>query len=195
MTRAIPTGTGAWYAATNASSVAYYFDKSFAAAVVRLSEANNWTSLLDVGAGVGRYVRYYRKRGVNASGVDGLNGVFGRSMGSVDEVDITNSNWCRHADVVTCLEVMEHVPPAFEERVVDQLVCCAGRRIVLSWAPPLQNGNGHVNLRNASYVRGALERRGWHERADETLALRQASNLRWFRRNVLSFSRPEMAVP
>ena len=194
MARAIPTATGAWYAPTN-DSLNYYFDGSFASAVVRLTEANNWTSLLDVGAGVGRYVRYYRSRGLNASGVDGLNGVFDRSMGSVDEVDVTTSAWCRDADVVTCLEMMEHVPPAFENRVLDQLVCCAGRRLVLSWAPPLQLGNGHVNLRNASYVKSALARRGWHERADETLALRQASTLRWFRRNVLSFSRLETAAP
>tara|TARA_B100001540_G_scaffold212443_1_gene187297 strand:+ start:132 stop:722 length:591 start_codon:yes stop_codon:yes gene_type:complete len=196
MTRATPTTTGAWWAATNASSsVNYYLDSRFAAAVVRLSAANNFSSLLDVGAGVGRYVRYYRSQGLSASGVDGLNDVFNRSMGAVDEVDLAKASWCRRADVVTCLEVMEHVPAAFEEHVVDQLACCAGRRLILSWAPPLQLGNGHVNLRNVSYVVKIMERRGWHERADETLALRQASALRWFRRNVLSFSRQDSAVP
>ena len=54
------------------------------------------------------------------------------------------------------------------------------RRLVLSWAGPHQPGNGHVNLRNQSYVRAAFAAHGLLVR--EHTALR-AVTLPWYRTN------------
>ena len=95
---------------------------------------------------------------------------------------------CRVAEVVACMEVLEHVPQAFEAQLVEQLACAAARRLVLSWATPHQKGNGHVNPRTPGYVLQAFAAYGWRPHAAETAALRRASALPWYRANAFSFS-------
>lgn len=62
------------------------------------------------------------------------------------------------------------------------------RRLILSWAPPHQSGNGHVNPRAPGYVLQAFAAYGWRPQAAETAALRRASALPWYRANAFSFS-------
>lgn len=185
----MPTATGAWWLPPNATANRYYFDRGFAEEVVGLSARLGCTTVLDVGAGVGRYVSYYRARGLAADGFDGLSDAANRSHGLVRQVDLTGPDavGCRAAEVVTCMEVLEHIPRPFEAHVVARLACAATRRLILSWAGPRQMGNGHVNLRNAKYVEDAIARHGWVVNATETRALRLASGLRWYRTNAVSF--------
>lgn len=186
----VPTTTGAWWLPQNVTADRYYFDQSFAEAVVDLARRGGYGRLLDVGAGVGRYVGFYRARGLEASGIDGLNYAYERSNGLVKEVDFTGeSNWCSACEVVTCMEVLEHIPRQHEVRVIENLVCSATHRLLLSWAGPAQKGNGHINPRNASYVRELLAQKGWHEDEAETRRLRARSRLPWYRSNAQVFAK------
>ena len=54
----------------------YYFDPSFAQSIVDLARREGFRRVLDVGAGVGKYVRFYRERGLEAFGIDGRNRVY-----------------------------------------------------------------------------------------------------------------------
>lgn len=187
--RPVPNATGAWWLPANAAASRYYFDAGFAGAVVDLSARLNCTTVLDVGAGVGRYVGFYRARGLDAVGIDGLSDVENRSHGLVRQLDLAIERMgCRIAEVVTCMEVLEHIPEAFEAQIVEQLACAATRRLIVSWAAPHQKGNGHVNLRMPSYVQQAFATYGWRPHAAETAALRRASALPWYRSNAFSFS-------
>ena len=192
--RPVATATGAW--ALNASANAsYYFDQAFAAAVTTLvlndsDPEGSRTSLLDVGAGVGRYVGYYRNRGIDARGIDGMTDVRSRSNGLVEEVELTTmlpiNLSCHPVGTVVCTEVLEHIPIPHETRLIEWLSCMADRRIVLSWAHPGQRGNGHVNLRGEAYVRDRFAAHGWVVMDWETRTLRTASVLPWYRANLLS---------
>ena len=185
--RPVPTATGAWQLPANVSS-SYYLDAGFAGAVANLSARLNCTTVLDVGAGVGRYVALYRARGLDAVGIDGLSDVANRSHGLVRQLDLAIERMgCRIAEVVTCMEVLEHIPAAVEAQIVEQLACAATQRLIVSWAPPHQKGNGHVNLRTPSYVQQAFATYGWRPHAAETAALRRASALPWYRSNAVSF--------
>ena len=184
----VPTATGAWWLPQNVTADRYYFDQPFAQLVVNLARRKAYRSLLDVGAGVGKYVHFYRTYGLEAYGIDGLNYAHERSGGLVEQVDLTGeSDWCNAVDIVACMEVLEHIPKNYEARVIEQLVCSAKHRLVLSWAGPNQQGNGHVNLQSAAYVHAVLWKQGWREEQNETLQLRKDSSLPWYRSNVIGF--------
>ena len=73
MARPTPTSTGAWHVAASYATPSYYFDPGFASAIANLTRSRGPNAtLLDVGAGIGRYVRFYRAQGIDASGLDGL---------------------------------------------------------------------------------------------------------------------------
>ena len=184
----VPTGTGAWWLPQNVTADRYYFDQTFAQAIVNLTRRHAHRSLLDVGAGVGKYVHFYRNQGIEAYGIDGLNYAHERSGGLVEQIDLTGDvDWCRAFDIIACMEVLEHIPREYEARVIQRLVCSAKHRLVISWAGPKQTGNGHVNLRNTSYVRATFFQQGWHEEESTTLQLRRDSSLPWYRSNVIVF--------
>lgn len=56
----------------------------------------------------------------------------------------------RRFDLVTCLEVAEHLPSDASETLVDSL-CRHADVIVFSAAVPGQGGTGHINERRASF--------------------------------------------
>jgi SAM-dependent methyltransferase len=187
--RASPLPTGAWFLPVNQTrEVKYYFDQSLASTVVNLAREGEWNSILDVGAGIGRYARFYQDNGLGTFAIDGLNDASARSGRLVNEIDITgNKSWCHRVDVVMVLEVLEHIPVQFETRVLDDIVCSASKRIILSWAHKAQRGNGHVNTRNAADVVRIFEKRAWRVHPNETSLLRRNSTFPWFKANLFSF--------
>ena len=187
--RASPLPTGAWFLPVDQTrEVRYHFDKPLASTIVNLARQEEWNSILDVGAGIGKYTTYFIDQGIRTFGIDGLNNAISRSKGRVDEVDITgNESWCHPVDLVVVLEVLEHIPTQFETRVLDDVVCSAFKRILVSWAHKSQRGNGHVNTRNAADVIRIFESRGWSVHSNETSLLRRNSTFPWFKANLFSF--------
>jgi SAM-dependent methyltransferase len=122
-------------------------------------------SVLDVGCGAGAWVAAYAEAG--ASDVTGVDGPYLRS----DQLLFDHSNFRavdvsspfrlgRCYDLVQCLEVAEHLPPAASETLVDNLVAHAPM-VVFSAAPPGQGGENHVNERPYEYWRNLFAARGY----------------------------------
>jgi SAM-dependent methyltransferase len=115
----------------------------------------NINSVLDVGCGRGAWLNEWRKAGAAiAQGIDGP--YVQRSSLLIPEqdfmsVDLTKPfNSKHHYDLVTCLEVAEHLPAVAAETLVSSLVKHSDR-VLFSAATRGQGGENHINERPLSY--------------------------------------------
>lgn len=122
-------------------------------------------SVLDIGCGAGAWVAAYVEAG--AAHVSGVDGPYMRpeqllfDASRFHAVDVSSSfRLGRQYDLVQCLEVAEHLPPAAGETLVDNLVAHAPM-VVFSAAPPGQGGENHVNERPYGYWRDLFAARGY----------------------------------
>jgi len=76
--------TGAW---SLPKGFVYFLDRGLADGVARLASRRG--TLLDVGAGKGLYVRYFRSLGLNASGVEGAANIEKITAGLVAHRELT----------------------------------------------------------------------------------------------------------
>ena len=76
---------------------------------------------------------------------------------------------------VLCLEVLEHIAPADEAKVLANIKTICTGTLVLSWAVEGQNGHGHINCRNADYVVPTIEALGFSFDFVQTMTARQAA--------------------
>ena len=120
-------------------------------------------SVLDVGCGLGAWLRAWAENGVNDYyGVDG--DYVERSILEIPSdhftaVDLNNNfDLCRQFDLVQSLEVAEHLQPASSTVFVDALCRHAGRFILFAAAPPGQGGENHMNERPYEFWRACLAR-------------------------------------
>lgn len=125
---------------------------------------------LDIGCGTGAMVKAARALGVDALGVDIL---------PHDEPYLIRHNLntkldlFREFEVVTSVEVVEHTEPSAEGEVCDTLVRHVKKdgRLILTAAPPGQNGDGHINCQPQKYWIDRLQSRGLTYRLDSTQRL------------------------
>ena len=150
-------------------------------------------SLLDLGSGTGAMVNLARKLGVDAWGVDQTL----RDEEHLLQLDLTVPLELGRTFVwVTCLETIEHLPPAGGEVLLDSIAhhLAPGGLCLFSAAIPGQGGDGHENLRHAFEWRSLLDARGLTFRRDWTVRLAQVwglvpSPLFWLAGNVQVFER------
>lgn len=116
-------------------------------------------SWLDVGCGTGAIVNAALANSVDAFGVDQL---------------VTDDKHFKVADLrqpldlgrtfelVSCIEVVEHLEEQFEGVICDTLArhVASGGRLVLTAAKPGQGGYNHFNCQPQKYWRDRLESRG-----------------------------------
>ncbi len=157
-------------------------------------------SYLDLGSGTGAMVNMARKIGMDAFGVDVINGpehwfiefdlnspliihddsTSDQTRWSVKMsdlgVDIPPAGNPKRFDLVTCLEVAEHLEADSGPTLADTIArhLAPGGILVFSAAPPGQAGEHHTNTRPASYWRTLMYERGISYREDYT---RQLSHL------------------
>lgn len=122
-----------------------FFDE-VAEAIVRTLHP---TSVLDVGCAMGFLVEALVKRGVDARGVD-------VSEYAISQVDDSVADRCRvgsatdpidrRYDLVTCIEVLEHLPPSESDRALANL-CSATDRVLVSTTPADFSEASHLNVR------------------------------------------------
>jgi hypothetical protein len=122
-------------------------------------------SVLDVGCGRGAWLREWRNAGVGiAHGVDGPYVRRESLLVPVQDftaVDISKEfDLKRRYDLVSSLEVAEHLPGSCSEIFVSSLVM-HGHLVLFSAATPGQGGENHVNERPLSFWQDLFRTRGY----------------------------------
>jgi SAM-dependent methyltransferase len=137
----------------------------------RIRAVTNPSSVLDVGCARGLLVQALLEQGVDAYGIDVSQhaidtahpGVASRlSAGSAEEV---TGSW----DLITCIEVMEHLAPGDAERAIDAM-CAASDRVLISSTPGHFNDPTHVNVREPAAWAASFAERGLFRRTDVDLS-------------------------
>jgi hypothetical protein len=130
------------------------------------------TSALDAGCAMGFLVEGLRKRGVDAQGVDVSEYAISRVHESVREhcwVASLAEPLERRYDLITCIEVLEHIPPEQTERTIANL-CAATDRLLLSTTPHDYAEATHLNVRPPEDWSAALAREGFFRELDRDLS-------------------------
>ncbi len=153
------------------------------------------TCVVDVGCGPGMVVRRLRELGVAADGIDG-------SSHAIDcaHEDVAEHLWQRDItkmddlgpfdpDLLICTEVAEHLDEKHAAGLVA-LLCSAMCPIVMTAAPPGQDGHHHVNCQPKEYWLDLFANHGVIHDSD---AHAQLSN-RWSSLRRLSHMRNNLLV-
>jgi SAM-dependent methyltransferase len=131
-----------FYSAISASSA-----ESAEAIVPAVHEIVGATSVLDVGCGSCEWLRAWAEIGVtDLAGVEGSIAAPSIPTANVTMVDLATETFDlgRRFDLVTSLEVAEHLPESASSHFVDLLVA-HGDVVVFSAAVPGQGGWNHIN--------------------------------------------------
>lgn len=125
---------------------------------------------LDLGSGTGAMVNFARKLGVDAWGVDVINGPEGHFIHH-DLAQPLALN--RRFAVISCIEVAEHLPEDGASVLCDTIArhLAPGGLLIFSAATPGQGGEHHVNCQPPVYWRARLHERGISYRSDYTKEL------------------------
>ena len=90
-------------------------------------------------------------------------------------------------ELVCCVEVAEHIPPARSEELVRVLASLAEQWIYFTAAPPGQSGHGHINCRPHEEWLHMFGDHGWAVSDEITADLRRdlmaLDRARWLRGN------------
>lgn len=125
-------------------------------------------TVLDAGCAIGLLVECLRDRGIEADGFDFSEYAIGQAHESVtDHVwvgSITEPIAGRY-DLVTCIEVIEHLPAADAPRAFDQLAAVTDR-ILLSTTPEDWQEPTHLNVQPPEYWSELLASRGFFRDPD-----------------------------
>lgn len=141
-----------------------FFD-GVAAGIVR--DLHPVTSL-DAGCAMGFLVETLAKRGVDAYGID-------VSEYAISQVDESVRDKCRvgslteplgrRYDLITCIEVVEHVPRSETETVIANL-CAATDQLLLSTTPQDYGEATHLNVQPPEYWSALLASHGFVRQVD-----------------------------
>lgn len=157
-----------------------------------LAERHQPASVMDIGCGNGAVLAVFRSCGASkVFGVDGIDGdatVLGSDEYQTADLQVPFDAGFKF-DLVTCLEVIEHLRPEATAVALDTIERHARDMIVISVAEPGQPGNGHINCRQIEEILGLWAARGWQPDLIETLAIRALSTMSWFRRNIVVLRR------
>lgn len=159
------------------------------------------STYLDVGCGTGVMVRTARSLGCEAYGVDQIEHeepfFFKKDLAeTVFFLEFATSGVANMADLVTCLEVAEHLNDDGSIRLCDTIArhVAEGGKLIFSSAHPGQGGDGHIGIKPATFWREQLHRHGVHYRQDLSTQLALiwsniGSPLYWLAANVQVFDR------
>lgn len=156
-------------------------------------------SVLDVGCGRGVWLSVWKRHGVeDIAGVDGDYVDRARLHIPADRFmaqDLAGGfDLGRRFDLVSTLEVAEHLPPAASPGFVESLTR-HGPMVLFSAAVPGQGGENHVNERSYAYWRGLFAAKGY--RAFDPLRPTIHADARvepWYRYNSLLYVHDD-AIP
>lgn len=160
-------------------------------AALGLTIGDRLCSVLDFGAGTGRYTRALLSRGFSrVIGVDGAEGVEQLSGGVVRRRNLVDplfpimapQPWGWPYDWSFCLEVAEHIPAAHLLTFYHNLCSSARSGLVISVATPGQGGRGHVTCMAPCCVESLLLAHGWAVNRGKTEMARWLAGGGWTRK-------------
>jgi len=121
------------------------------------------SSVLDAGCAMGFLVEALHERGVEAAGIDISEYAISRVDESVRDrcrVGSLSEPLERHYDLITCIEVLEHIPPEETDRVLANL-CRSTDRLLLSSTPADYGEPTHLNVQQPEVWSALLAREGF----------------------------------
>lgn len=163
---------GSWYY-SHYSVAAYdpaepHWQSFFGDVAARIVETFRPSSSLDAGCAMGILVGSLRERGVDAEGIDlstfAIEQADQRAQGHVRVGSLVDP-LPRRYDIITCIEVLEHIDAGRVDAVVANL-CSATDTVLLSTTPDDFNEGTHINVRPPSYWSGLFADQGFHRRFD-----------------------------
>lgn len=152
------------------------------------------SSVIDVGCGVGTWLSVWQK-----SGIDDITGVDGNYVRSQDLL-IPNDKFItsdlekpfslqRKFDLVSCLEVAEHIRPGNAEHFIHS-ICNLGDIVLFSAAIPGQEGTLHYNEQYPGYWIKLFEQNNF--KPYDCIREQVWNNTKvswWYRQNIMFFIR------
>jgi SAM-dependent methyltransferase len=126
------------------------------------------SSTLDAGCAMGFLVEALHKRGVDAWGIDISDYAISQADDSVRErcsVATLTDALPRRYDLITCIEVVEHLPQAEAEQAIANL-CSASDRILLSTTPQDFGEPTHLNVQPPENWSEIFARHGFYRDLD-----------------------------
>ncbi len=129
-------------------------------------------SVLDAGCAMGFLVEELRKRGVDASGIDVSEYAIANVHESVAEhcrVGSLAEPLDQRYDLITCIEVLEHLPPEDCGAAIANL-CAASDRILFSSTPEDFGEATHLNVQPPEAWSAAMAQHGFHRDLDLDLS-------------------------
>jgi len=149
-------------------------------------------TIMDIGAGDGRYVAWLQTAGYDATGVDGTPGIEKLSDGLIYHFDLAlPAEWLGDVgprDWGLFIEVGEHIPSEFEQKAIHNVSRFCQKGLIVSWAKPGQRGRGHVNCHTPEWVASRFAREGLLV-DDEATATARKLTTRWYREKVMVMRR------
>ncbi|HEX3333944.1 MAG TPA: glycosyltransferase, partial [Acidimicrobiales bacterium] len=135
----------------------------FATVASAMVETLRPATSLDVGCALGMLVEALRERGIDARGID-------ISTWAIEQIPPALQAYCRvgsitdeidgHYDLITCVEVLEHLPPSLAEQCVGNL-CRHAEAILFSSTPDDFDEPTHLNVEPSGYWARLFLRNGF----------------------------------
>lgn len=154
-------------------------------------------SVIDLGCGVGRFLEPFYERGIEIRGVDGAQAAVSNALVPADRLaihDLTEPyRPDEQADIVFCLEVLEHLPRDASRTAAESIAASAPVAIITT-APPGQGGRHHVNEQLMEFWIEEFDAVGMRYNSEETEYLSNridADELRWLKTNLGVFERDD----
>jgi 2-polyprenyl-3-methyl-5-hydroxy-6-metoxy-1,4-benzoquinol methylase len=148
----------------------------------------NPKTVLDIGCGPGTYTEQLQKLSISTQGLDP------DPRTRHTNYSLLNPAYNR-ADVVMCLEVMEHIDPTYNDLALENLVDHIEPfgTLIFTAAQPGQGGTGHINCRPKQEWKTLLEQQGLTYSNEITQELKtymqQGYHMGWFINNILVFKK------
>jgi hypothetical protein len=144
------------------------------------------SSVMDLGAGTGKYVYSLRAHGYKAYGLDGIQDIATLSDGLVRQLDLSSPiapeerviayDWCM------TIEVGEHIPYPGCLKLIHRAIRYSRVGVVCSWAVPGQRGRDHITCRTPEWVASRFARLGVLIDENATIRARELAGKGWNRK-------------